>query len=235
MKNILTIFKKEFNSYLNSPGSYITILIYLFITGWYFSSVIFVTRQAELRLVFDITPILFIFVIPALTMKSFAEEKKTGTIELLLTLPLNDIEIIIGKFLANFFLVFIALILTFPQVFTVKILGNPDFGIIFAGYIGLLLFSGAIISIGLFASSLSENQIIAFIISFIITAFLFYIDKVLIFFPLALQKIFEYISLNFHLNNIMKGVIDSRDVIYYLSIMLLFITFNKSSLESRNN
>lgn len=237
MKNILTIFKKELSAYFNSPSAYIVLVIFLGIIGFAFSNTVFVINQAEMRQIFGIIPWLLLIVIPALTMKTIAEEKKTGTLELLVTMPLKDTEIVLGKFFANLALIFVAFLMTFPQFFTIVFFASPevgvDYGVIFAGYFGLLLFGGVIISLGIFASSLTDNQIAAFILAFIIAAILFFIDKVLIFFPLGLQKIFEYISLDFHLKNIMRGVIDSRDVLYYLSLTFIFVFLSKVSLESR--
>ncbi|MDZ4712707.1 MAG: ABC transporter permease subunit [bacterium] len=233
MKNILTIFKKELRSYFNSPIAYIVIVVFLVITGWFFTSSLFIGGVVTMRNVFDIIPFIFLFFIPAISMRSFSEEKKTGTIELLLTKPISDLDIVMGKFLAALALTSIALAFTLIYVISLSFLGKIDTGAIVGAYIGLILMSGIYISIGIFASSMTENQVVAFIISFLIVFGLFMLNKVLIFLPSALASILEYISIDYHFGNIARGVVDSRDIIYYISGIAIFILLTKTSLESR--
>lgn len=233
MKNILTIYKKELRSYFNSPIAYIVIGVFLVITGWFFTSSLFLAGVVTMRNVFDIIPFIFLFFIPAISMRSFSEEKKSGTIELLLTKPITDMDIVLGKFLAALTLTAIALAFTLIYVISLSFLGKIDLGSIIAAYIGLLLMSGIYIGIGIFASSLTENQVVAFIISFLIVFALFMLNKILIFLPSTLASIFEYISIDYHFGNIARGVIDSRDIIYYLSGITIFVLLTKTSLESR--
>ncbi|MGB3018593.1 MAG: ABC transporter permease subunit [Ignavibacteria bacterium] len=233
MNNILTIFRKELRSYFSSPVAYLVLAVFLIITGWFFTSNLFLGGVVTMRNVFDIIPFIFLFFIPAITMRSFAEEKKTGTIELLLTKPITDLDIVIGKFLAALSLTAIALLFTWIYVISLSFIGKLDFGAVTGAYIGLLLMAGVYISIGIFASSLTHNQVVAFIISFLIVFALFMLNKVLIFLPSGLASIFEYLSIDYHFGNIARGVLDSRNLIYYFSGILIFILLTKTSLESR--
>ena len=233
MNNILTIFRKELRSYFSSPVAYIVLAVFLIITGWFFTSNLFLGGVVTMRNVFDIIPFIFLFFIPAITMRSFAEEKKTGTIELLLTKPITDLDIVIGKFLAALALTAIALLFTWIYVISLSFIGKLDFGAVTGAYIGLLLMAGVYISIGIFASSLTHNQVVAFIISFLIVFALFMLNKVLIFLPSGLASIFEYLSIDYHFGNIARGVLDSRNLVYYFSGILIFILLTKTSLESR--
>ncbi len=233
MNNILTIFKKEMKSYFSSPVAYIVLAVFLGITGWFFTSNLFLGGVVTMRNVFDIIPFIYLFFIPAITMRTFAEEKKSGTIELLLTKPVTDLEIVLGKFLAALSLTAIALLLTWTYVISLSFIGKLDFGAVTGAYLGLLLMAGIYISIGIFASSLTHNQVVAFIISFLIVFALFMLNKVLIFLPSGFASIFEYISIDYHFGNIARGVLDSRNLIYYLSGIVIFIVLTKTSLESR--
>lgn len=234
MSNQVAVFcKKELRSFFDSPIAYIVITIFLLITGWFFFSDLFLVNQASLRNLFGIVPFIFMFFVPAVTMRLISEEKRSGTIEVLLTLPVKDYQIILGKFLAGLILIFAAVILTFVYTLTLSGLGNLDFGSVVAGYIGLVFLGGAYLSIGVFTSSLTQNQIVAFITSFVIIFALFMLDKALIFMPGFLVSFFEYLSVDYHFSNIARGVIDSRDVIYYLSIIFLFLFLAVRALESR--
>lgn len=234
MSNQVAVFcKKELRSFFDSPIAYIVITIFLLITGWFFFSDLFLVNQASLRNLFGIVPFIFMFFVPAVTMRLISEEKRSGTIEVLLTLPVRDHEIILGKFLAGLILIFAAVILTFVYTLTLSGLGDLDFGSVVAGYIGLIFLGAAYLSIGVFTSSLTQNQIVAFITSFVIIFALFMLDKVLIFVPGFLVSFFEYLSVDYHFSNIARGVIDSRDVIYYLSIIFLFLFLAVRALESR--
>lgn len=233
MNNILTIFKKELKSYFSSPVAYIVLAVFLGITGWFFTSNLFLGGVVTMRNVFDIVPFIFLFFIPAITMRTFAEEKKTGTIELLLTKPITDLDIIIGKFLAALTLTAIALLFTWIYVISLTFIGKLDFGIIFGAYLGLLLMAGVYVSIGIFASSLTHNQVVAFIISFLIVFALFMLNKVLPFLPAGLATVFEYLSIDYHFGNIARGVLDSRNLIYYISGIVVFVLLTKTVLESR--
>lgn len=233
MNNVLTIFRREMRSYFNSPVAYIVITLFLLISGYFFSSTLFLINSADLRSLFNISSFVLMFFIPAVTMRLLAEERRSGTIEILVTMPVKDSEIVLGKFLAAFALTALSILLTFVAYITVASLGNADFGASFGGYLGLLLMSAVYISIGVFTSSLTQNQIVAFIVGFVIIFALFMLDKVLPFLPAALASAFEFLSIDYHFRNISRGVIDTRDLIYYGSMIFLFIYLAVKTTESR--
>ena len=235
MRNMLTIFQKEFKSYFNSPIAYIFIITFLLFSSWLFFRTFFLIGQAHMRPLFGILPWLFLILAPAITMRAWAEEKKMGTMEVLMTLPLKDYEIVLGKFLASFIFLIIAVLLTFPLALTIYFLGKPDNGTIIGGYLGACLMGGAYLAIGLFISSLTQNQIVAFIVS-IVVCFAFLIigeDIVLMSAPAILSPVFTYLGLGAHFESISRGVIDSRDLLYYSSIIGFFLFLNTLAIESR--
>jgi ABC-2 type transport system permease protein len=235
MKTILTIFWKEFRGYFNSPIAYIFIISFLVFTNWLFFKGFFLMNQSSLRSFFSILPWVFLFLAPAVTMRSWAEEKKLGTIELLMTLPVKDYEVVLGKFLAGFIFLIVTLLCTFPLPLTVMAVGNPDIGPIWGGYAGAFLMGGAYLAIGCFASSLTENQIVAFIIAIFLSFTLLIIGENLVIMnlPAALVPVFTFLGLGAHFESIGRGVIDSRDIIYYISIIGFFLFLNGLSVESR--
>lgn len=233
MQNVKTIYLKELRSYFNSPIAYIVIIVFLIIAGYFFTNGLFQNNLATLRSLFDIVPFIFLFFVPAITMRLFSEEKKQGTIELLLTKPVKDEELVGGKFVAAFVLTLIALLPTLLYLIVVMLLGKIDLGTVIGGYLGLIFMAAVYIGVGLFASSLTENQVVAFIISFIAVFALFMIGKVLLQFSPVLVSAVEYISTDYHFTNISRGVIDSRDLIYYLSMVGFSLYLTKVSLESR--
>ncbi|MCK5573343.1 MAG: ABC transporter permease subunit [Bacteroidetes bacterium] len=232
-QNIATIFHRELRSYFNSPIAYVVIIVFLVIIGWFFSSNLFLMNVASMRVVFELVPIVFLFFVPAITMRLLAEEMKSGTLELLTTKPVRDVEIILGKFLAAWVLLIAALAPTLLYVLTLTFLGQLDPGPVLTGYLGLVLMGSVYIAIGLFASSITENQIIAFILSFLIVLALFLFDKVLMYVPEGLTSILEYLSIDYHFSNIAHGVIDSRNIIYFLSLLGFSLLLATVSLERR--
>jgi ABC-2 type transport system permease protein len=233
LTNVGTIFKKELRSYFNSAVAYVVIVVFLAIVGWIYTSSMFLINIASLRLLFEWIPLVFLFVVPAITMRLLAEEKKAGTIEILTTKPLHDWEIVVGKFLAAWALVGIALVPTLIYYITVAFLGDIDHGPVIGGYLGLLLMSGVYVAIGLLASSLTENQIVAFIVGLLMMFALFMMDKVLIFVPEFMTSVIEYLGVDFHFSNIARGVIDSRDVVYFASVLGFTLYLSVVSLERR--
>ncbi len=234
MNNIKSIIKKELNSYLVSPATYIVFVIFLLITGWFFNSTVFVIGRAEMRSLFGTLPMIFLFFIPAITMGMIAKEKNSGTIEILATLPLQDSQIVLGKFFAAIILIGSTLLFTLVHLFTIMHFGqNIDYGAIIWGYVGLFLVASTYCAIGIFGSSLHSNQIVAFIISFVLVFFFFIIDMILIIFPGPVAEFFQYLSINYHFSNLQRGVIDTRDIIYFASMIILFLRGATLSLESR--
>jgi ABC-2 type transport system permease protein len=193
----------------------------------------FLINVASLRLMFEWIPLVFLFVVPAVTMRLLAEEKKAGTIELLTTKPLHDWEIIAGKFLAAWALIGFALLPTLIYYITIAFLGDIDNGPVIGGYLGLLLMAGVYVAIGLLASSLTENQIVAFIVALLLMFTFFMMDKVLIFVPDFMTSVVEYLGIDFHFSNIARGVIDSRDVVYFGSMLGFTLYLSVVSLERR--
>ncbi|HTY00144.1 MAG TPA: ABC transporter permease [Bacteroidota bacterium] len=233
LQNVLPVFRREIRSYFNSPVAYVVMIVFLAIIGWFFSSNLFLQNMATMRVVFELVPLVFLFFIPAVTMRLLAEEKKSGTLELLTTKPVADVEIILGKFLAGWALVAATLVPTLVFLITLMILGSPDVGPVLAGYAGLLLMGGVYVAIGLLSSSLTENQIVAFIVGFLIIFVLYMLDKVLIYIPSAFASTFEFLAIDTHFSNIARGVIDSRDVIYFASLLGFSLMLATVSLERR--
>jgi ABC-2 type transport system permease protein len=225
--------KKEFRSYFDSPIAYVVITLFLLIAGWQFSTTLFLSNTPDLRTLFGIIRFILLFFVPALSMRLISEERRLGTIELLMTLPIKDWQLVLGKFISAYLLIIITLFLTLIHYVTISALGEPDFGATVAGYLGLILIVGVYLSIGIFTSSLSQNQIVAFILAFVIVFALFLLDKIVFFFPGFLATLLEYLSIDYHFNNIARGVIDSRDLIYYFSLMFLFLFLTVQTLESR--
>jgi ABC-2 type transport system permease protein len=218
-RNIKYIFLKELRSLFNSPVAYIVIVVFLSILGWFFSSDLFLMNVASLRIIFEMTPFILLFFAPAITMRLISEEKKSGTLELLMTRPIHEVEIVVGKFLAAWVLYLIALIPTLVYYITVASLGSLDFGAVVGGYLGLILVGAVFIAVSVFGSSITENQVVAFIISFLIVFILFMLDKVTSYAPGVLASTLEYLSIDYHFSNIARGVIDTRDILYYLSMV----------------
>jgi len=235
MQNIMAIFKKEFKTYFLSPIAYIFITVYLISTTFLFFQGFFLINQADMRGYFDLLPWVFLFFVPAITMRSWAEEKKVKTLELLLTWPVSDVEVVTGKFLASFALLAIVVLLSISIPITIAILGHPDMGQIVAEYVGALLLGAAYLAIGLWVSSMTENQIVAFIVGVVVTFVLFIIGNpfITMVIPSFLVPLFTFMGLGNHFESISRGVIDSRDVVYYLSVIGFFLFLNVCSLGSR--
>jgi ABC-2 type transport system permease protein len=222
MDNVFVIARRELRSYFDSPVAYIVVSSFLLVAGWMFFSSLFLMGRADLRNLFApsvFSPTMLLVVLtPAVTMRLISEERKTGSLELLTTMPVRDFEVIVGKYLAAMGLLGAALFSTLLYAFTVASLGALDWGPVLAGYFGLFLFASALVSIGLLCSTLTDNQIIAFIVGFIICAALYLIYWLQFFLPTGIAGLVEFISVSAHLDNIARGVIDSRDVLYYLSL-----------------
>ncbi len=235
MDNIMTIFKKEFKTFFISPIAYIFIVVYLVVTNFLFFQSFFLINQAEMRSYFSILPWIFLLFVPAITMRSWAEEKKLKTLELLLTWPISDLQVVAGKFLASFCFLAITILLSISVPITISLLGSPDPGPIIGGYIGALLMGAAYLAIGLWISSITENQIVAFILGVVITFALFIVGNpfVTMAAPSMLVPVLNYIGLGNHFQSIERGVIDTRDILYYFSVIGFFLFLNVQTLGSR--
>jgi ABC-2 type transport system permease protein len=238
MKQIWIITKRELKSFFDSLMAYVLIILFLGFSGfftWISGSDIFLVNQATLQSFFGITFWTLFFFIPAVTMGLLAEERKSGTLELLVTKPVSDWQIITGKFLSAFLLICITLALTLPYYFTVSTIGKIDHGAVWMGYLGLLLMSASYISIGLFASSITNNQIVAFLLALFIGIFFHLI------FGITgnsaggwLGSFLSYLSLATHYESMARGVIDSKDLFYFLSIIFAGLIGTELTLSKRN-
>ena len=237
MRNFYAIFKKEFRSYFNLPIAYIFITLFLGLSNFLFLRGFFFDGQATMRGFFTFIPLMFLFFVPAITMRVWAEEKKLGTMEILMTLPVREYEVVLGKFCASFCLLMVTVALSLPLVITVAALGDPDGGPIIGSYLGVLLMGGAYLAIGIFISSLTENQIIAFIISAVVIFVLMFIGWGMVLSAIPgylkpLVPIFSYLSLDTHFYSIARGIIDSRDLVYYFSVIGFFLYLNVRKLQT---
>jgi ABC-2 type transport system permease protein len=234
MRQAVKIFKKDFRSYFVSPIAYIVIAIFLLVTGWFFFTTFFLFGQASLRNFFSLLPIIFCFVIPAVTMRLVSEELNIGSYEILLTMPVTFTDVVLGKFMAATAFVVALLIPTLAYPITVSLLGQLDWGPVIGGYIGAILLGASFCAIGLFASALTRNQIIAFITGMAICFGLTLIDKMLFFLPRSLLGVLSYLGADFHFQNISKGIIDSRDIVYFLSVGFISLYAGYLALQAKH-
>ena len=227
MKHVWIISKRELTSYFDSLIAYIMIIAFLGFTGfftWLFGSDIFLIGQASLPVFFGIAYWTLFFFIPAITMRLLAEESRSGTLELLMTMPVNFLQIAAGKFLAVLLLILITLALTLPYYITVSSIGPVDHGVVLTGYLGLILISSVYISIGLFASSTTNNQIVSFLLALFIGIFFhFLFGMVSRNFPGVIGNILFFLSTSTHFESVSRGVIDTKDILYFFSITSLGI------------
>ena len=229
------IARRDFQAYFNSPAAYVVLGVFLLVLGYLFFSTLFLGGFASMRGFFSVAPVLFVVFGPAITMRLISEERKTGTIETLLTLPVSNGEVILGKFFAALGIICVGLLFTIPYAFSMSLLtpaGTPfDYGPVIGGYLGLILLGSAFLCLGLFASSLTKNQIIAFIIGLALCFFFYFIDKFAMLMPAKLGAILEYISVDYHFNNIARGVVDTRDLVFYFSLITIFLVLTERSLR----
>ncbi|HPE43091.1 MAG TPA: gliding motility-associated ABC transporter permease subunit GldF [Bacteroidales bacterium] len=241
---MIALYRKEISSFLSSLIGYLVIAVFLLITGlflWVFPNEFNILDfgYANLDGLFILAPFVFLFLVPAVTMRSFADEKRSGTIELLLTKPISDFQLIMAKYLASLTLVAFALLPTLLYYFTVYKLGLPpgnlDAGGIWGSYIGLFFLAAAFVAIGMFSSVLTDNQLVAFILAVFVSGFMYLgfemIYSLSLFGPVDL--FIRNLGIASHYSSISRGVVDSRDVLYFLSVIALFLSFTKLSLASR--
>jgi ABC-2 type transport system permease protein len=239
--NISAIFKRELTGYFGSPVAYVFIVIFLLLSGFFTFNIshFFEMGQADLRSFFQWHPWIFLFLVPSIAMRLWAEERRLGTLELLLTLPVTLTQVILGKFLAAWIFLGIALLLTFPLIITTTYLGNPDLGAIFCGYFGSFLMTGAYLSIGVMTSSLTRSQVISFILAVVICLFFILagftpVTQVLSgWAPLWLMEIVSQLSFLTHFASIERGVLDFRDILYFVSVIFFMLYANAVVLENR--
>lgn len=237
MKNIWIITRKELSNFFDSLMAYIMLIAFLGFSGlftWLYLADIFLINQASMMAFFSVAFWTLFFFIPAMTMKSLAEENRTGTLEFLLTKPITVWQLILGKFLATLLLIAIALALTLPYYITISSIGPIDHGSVWCGYFGLILMSCAYIGIGIFASSISNNQIVAFLTALVIGIFFHFLFGLLSSqFTGFFSSLFNYLDAGYHFESMARGVIDSKDLIYFLSIAVLGLVGAKISIEKK--
>ena len=234
MHNILTIYKKELRSFFNTPMAYIFLVVFALVNGYFFTNTFFLYNQSDMRSLFGIVPLVYLFFIPAVSMGLISREKSLGTIEIITTLPVRERDIVIGKFMAGLSLILIALLTTLIHYITLINVGTTiDHGAVFTGYLGLALLGGVYTAVGIFSSSLTENQVIAFIVGIAIVITFFLMDKLLVFVPPGLAGLIQYLSTEFHLSNMSRGVIDTRNIVYFGSVIGFFLFMTTRVLESR--
>jgi len=224
MLNVKTIYLKELRSFFYSPMAYIFLVVFALVNGYFFTNTFFLINQSDMRALFNITPLIFLFFIPAISMSLIAKERNLGTMEIISTLPLKNHEFVIGKYLAVVSLILIGLLVTFVHFFTLVNVGtNVDYGAAFCGYFGLALVGALYASAGIFASSLTDNQVVSFIIAVFIVIVFWLMDKLLIFVPSGMAGLVQFLSVDYHLTSISRGVIDTRNLIYFGSVIGFFL------------
>jgi ABC-2 type transport system permease protein len=214
--------------------AYIFLVIFAIVSGYFFTNTFFLFGQSDLRVLFDMIPLVYLFFIPAVSMGLIARENNIGTMETISTMPLSTYEFVIGKFLAGLSLIMLGLLATSIHFITLVAVGtNIDFGAIFSGYLGLALMGATFTAIGIYASSVTENQVVAFIIGVFLVLVFYMLDKTLVFAPQSIVGIIQFLGIDYHLSNISRGVIDSRNIIYFLSMIGFFIYLTIQTLEVR--
>jgi ABC-2 type transport system permease protein len=240
MSGFKAVFKRELKSYFTTPIAYVFLVVFLFFSGYMtFKNGFFEIRQADMTAFFINMPLLFAFLVPATTMRLWAEERKTGSIELLLTLPITVTQAVLGKFFAAWVFLIIAIALTFPMVITVFFLGYPDIGLIITSYLGSILMAGGFLAVGCFFSALSKNQVISFVLSVVACAVLIFagvpttMNYLSTFLPAGLVSAIETMSFELHFESIQKGVLEFKDVSYFILLIIGWVAACTVVLEER--
>ncbi len=240
MRSFWAVFKRELKSYFTTPVAYVFLVVFLFFSGYLtFKQGFFEARQADMRTFFMNLPLLFVFMVPATAMRLWAEERRVGSIELLLTLPITVIQAVLGKFLAAWLFLAIALALTFPMVITVCILGDPDVGLIITGYLGSLLMAGGFLAVGCFFSAVSKNQVISFVLAVVACAILVFagmpttMNYLSMFLPGGLVSAIETMSFQTHFESMQRGVLELKDLSYFVLLIVGWIGACSVILDER--
>lgn len=231
----LIIMKRELMGYITSPVAYIVTGLFLIITGVLVFSVFFLNNRAELRLYFQYLPLLLSFFVPALTMRIFAEERRVGSMETLMTLPVTEVQVVTGKYLASLIGTLVMIAPTLLYIIPAEVFGTPDYGPIIGGFLGAIFLCASFTAIGVFATSLTNNQIIAFFVGFVICIGLTMVDSFLVFLPGAVVSVLGYISADAHFTSIARGIIDTRDLLYFTSLTALFFVITVKLQQNAKN
>ena len=240
MHSFYAVFKRELKSYFTTPVAYVFLVVFLFFSGYLtFKQGFFEIRQADMQAFFINMPLLFIFLVPAVSMRLWSDERRIGSIELLLTLPITVIQAVLGKFFAAWLFLLIALALTFPMVITVSYLGDPDASLIIMGYLGSVLMAGGFLAIGCFFSAVSKNQVISFVLSVVACAVIVYVgmpttlNYLSTFLPAGLVSTIGGMSLQSHFESIQKGVLEFNDISYFILLIIGWIAACSFMLDER--
>ncbi len=240
MTGFKAVFKREFKSYFTTPLAYVFLVVFLFFSGYLtFKEGFFETRQADLTAFFVSMPLLFVFLVPAAAMRLWAEERKTGSIELLFTLPITVRQAVLGKFFAAWVFLIVAMLLTFPMVITVCYLGRPDIGLILTGYLASILMAGGFLAIGCFFSAISNNQVIAFVLSVVACAILVFVGMpttmsyLASFLPAGFVEVVSTMSFQEHFDSLQRGVLEFRDLSYFIILIAGWLIACGAVLDER--
>ncbi len=240
MGQFKAVFKRELKGYFETPLAYVFLVVFLFFSGYLtFKQGFFEARQADMRTFFMNLPLLFVFMVPATAMRLWAEERRSGSIELLLTLPITVCQAVLGKFLAAWVFLTIALALTFPMVITVCYLGDPDMGLIMTGYLGSILMAGGFLAIGSFFSALSKNQVISFVLSVVVCAILVFagmpttMNYLSSFLPANLVTAVSNMSFQLHFDSMQRGVLELKDLTFFVLLIIGWLWASSIILEER--
>ena len=241
MHSFRAVFKRELKGYFKTPVAYVFLIVFLYFSGYltFSKRSFFEVRQADMWAFFTNLPLLFVFMVPATAMRLWAEERKTGSIELLLTLPITVMQAVLGKFFAAWLFLAIALALTFPMAITVCYLGEPDIGLIITGYLGSLLMAGGFLAIGCFFSALSKNQVISFVLSVVACAVLVFagmpttMNYLSTFLPAGFVSAIANMSFQTHFESMQKGVLEFKDLTYFILLIVGWITAGSIILDER--
>ncbi len=235
MRNIWAIAKREFNAYFTSPIAYVAISVFLVVVGLKFFIVdeFFEVGQASLRSLFELLPIFFLFYLPAISMRLVAEEKRAGTFELIMTLPVTDGQIVLGKYLGALGFLVVTLLLTVSYPALIGVLGNPDAGIIAGSYLGIFLLGAAYLALGIMTSAWTTNQIVGYVLGAVLAALLYFQERLVGLFWAGARGALEAASMGAHYANFTKGVVDTRDLVFFVSVITFALLVATFSLTSR--
>ena len=233
MNTKAVIVKRELGAYFTGAVGYIVIGLFLLISGFLFFNVFFLENRAELRRFFSTLPVLLAFFIPAVTMRLFAEERKSGSLETLMTLPVSSVDVVMGKFWASLAFTSVMIAPTLVYALTASLFGSLDAAPVVCGYLGAVFLAAAFCSVGLFASASTKNQIVAFFIGWALCILLALIDQFLLFLPARLANFLSYLSAGSHFTSVSRGIVDSRDLVYFVSLTAVFLTLTVKTIDSR--
>ena len=234
MHNVAAIYRKELSAYFKSPMAYVFLVFFALFNGYFFTNTFFLYNQSDMRALFNIVPLVYLFFVPVITMGLIARERNMGTAEVMATLPIKESELVIGKYLSAFTLILTGLAFTLVHLLTLLSVGTSiDYGTVLCGYLGLALAGAFYASMGTFASSLTDNQVVAFIVAAVFVLVFFLMDKMLMFVPSSLAGAIQYMAVDFHLSNMSRGVIDSRNLVYFGTLIWLFLSLTIRVVEMR--